>query len=60
MREPVEKLIEQYQKHIFAAAFSVCQNVSDADDVVQDTFLKYRANRPGWLMPKRPWACNVP
>ena len=45
MREPVEKMIEQYQKHVFAAAFSVCQNVSDADDVVQDTFLKYHSSK---------------
>ena len=45
MREPVEKLIEQYQKHIFAAAFSVCQNIEDADDVVQDTFLKYHSSK---------------
>ena len=45
MREPVEKLIEQYQKHIFAAAFSVCQNIADADDVVQDTFLKYHSSK---------------
>ncbi len=41
MREPVEDLIRQHQKHLFAAAFNVCQNASDADDVVQDTFLKY-------------------
>ena len=45
MREPVEKLIEQYQKHIFAAAFSVCQNIADADDIVQDTFLKYHCSK---------------
>ena len=45
MREPVEKLIEQYQKHVFAAAFSICQNIADADDVVQDTFLKYHCSK---------------
>ena len=45
MREPVEKLIEQYRKHIFAAAFSICQNIADADDVVQDTFLKYHCSK---------------
>ena len=41
MREPVENLIDLYQEHLFAAAFSICKNTSDADDVVQDTFLKY-------------------
>ena len=45
MREPVEDLIRQYQKHLFAAAFSVCRNTSDADDVVQDTFLKYHMSK---------------
>ena len=45
MREPVEKMIEQYQKHVFAAAFSICQNIADADDVVQDTFLKYHCSK---------------
>ncbi len=41
MREPVEKLIDLYKDHLFAAAFSICKNASDADDVVQDTYLKY-------------------
>ena len=45
MRELVEKMIEQYQKHVFAAAFSICQNIADADDVVQDTFLKYHCSK---------------
>ena len=45
MREPVEKMIEQYQKHVFAAAFSICQNIADADDVVQYTFLKYHCSK---------------
>ena len=45
MREPVETLIELYQDQLFAAAFSVCKNASDADDVVQDTFLKYHMSK---------------
>ncbi|MBQ8923600.1 MAG: hypothetical protein IJ053_02280 [Lachnospiraceae bacterium] len=45
MREPVEELIKQYKNRLFAAAFSICGNASDADDVVQDTFLKYHMSK---------------
>ena len=33
--------LEKYKDHLFAAAFNVCKNAADADDVVQDTFLQY-------------------
>ena len=41
MRQPLELLIDRYQKNLFAAAFNVCANAQDAEDVVQDTFLQY-------------------
>ncbi|MCD8054494.1 MAG: sigma-70 family RNA polymerase sigma factor [Lachnospiraceae bacterium] len=41
MKPSTEILFEKYRDHIFAAAFSVCRNAADADDVVQDTFLQY-------------------
>lgn len=41
MREPVQKLIEQYRNNLYSIAFHICQNPEDAEDVVQDTFLKY-------------------
>lgn len=41
MRIPTEILIAKYQHHLFRAAFSVCKNAEDAEDAVQDTFLKY-------------------
>ena len=41
MRLPVSKLAEKYQENVFRAAFSVSRNPDDAEDVVQDTFLKY-------------------
>lgn len=37
----VEEAFYQYGDRVFSAAFSVCQNRADADDVVQNTFLKY-------------------
>lgn len=45
MREPVEDLIREYKNHLFAVAFSVCKSASDADDVVQDTFMKYHFSK---------------
>ena len=41
MNLPVEKLIEEYQNSLYVAAFSICKNNHDAEDVVQDTFIKY-------------------
>ena len=41
MRIATEVLAEKYKDHLFAAAFNVCKNAADADDVVQDTFLQY-------------------
>ncbi len=41
MRTETEKLIERYRDNLFAAAFSVCRNPQDADDIVQETFLQY-------------------
>ena len=45
MREPVEDLIREYKNSLFAAAFSICKSASDADDVVQDTFMKYHFSK---------------
>lgn len=41
MRIATEVLVEKYKDHLFAAAFNVCKNAANADDVVQDTFLQY-------------------
>lgn len=41
MRQSLELLIERYQKNLFAAAYNVCANAQDAEDVVQDTFIQY-------------------
>lgn len=41
MRLTVEDTFKQYGDRIFSAAFSVCQNRADADDVVQDTLIRY-------------------
>ena len=41
MKIPVQELMNKYKNSIYAAAFSVCGNASDAEDVVQDTFFQY-------------------
>ncbi|MCI8335589.1 MAG: sigma-70 family RNA polymerase sigma factor [Peptococcaceae bacterium] len=41
MREEITLLIERYQDNLFAAAFSICKNAADANDIVQETFLQY-------------------
>lgn len=45
MRQPVQELIERYQGNLFVAAFQICKNREDAEDVVQDTFLQYHTNK---------------
>ena len=41
MRMDTDVVVRKYRDHLFAAAFHICENAADADDVVQDTFLKY-------------------
>ena len=41
MRLSVDEAFRRYGDRVFSAAFSVCGNREDADDTVQDTFLKY-------------------
>ncbi|MBR1702813.1 MAG: sigma-70 family RNA polymerase sigma factor [Lachnospiraceae bacterium] len=41
MKLSVDTAFSKYGDRVFAAAFSVCRNQADADDVVQETFIKY-------------------
>lgn len=41
MRLPLSLLAERYRANLYAAAFAVCRNPQDAEDVVQDAFLAY-------------------
>ncbi len=41
MRLTIDEAFGQYADRIFSAAFSICQNRADADDIVQSTFFKY-------------------
>lgn len=41
MRLSLEETVERYQKSLYAAAFGVIKNADDANDAVEDTFIKY-------------------
>lgn len=41
MRQSVQELMALYQNNLFAVAFNICKNAQDAEDVVQDTFVRY-------------------
>lgn len=43
MRLSVDEAFRKYGDRIFSAAFSVCRNRADADDVVQDTLIRYHS-----------------
>ena len=45
MRLSVDEAFRRYGDRVFSAAFSICRNREDADDAVQDTFLKYYAKQ---------------
>ena len=40
MRPPLETLIETYRQNLYVAAFNVCKNAQDAEDVVQEAYLR--------------------
>ncbi len=39
MRQTIEELTERYRDNLFAAAFNVCKNAADADDIVQESIM---------------------
>ncbi len=41
MKQALQELVASYRNNLFAAAFNVCGNAQDAEDVVQETFLQY-------------------
>lgn len=45
MRLSVDEIFDQYGDRIFLAAFSICKSRADADDVVQDTLIRYDSLR---------------
>ncbi|MBR2667517.1 MAG: sigma-70 family RNA polymerase sigma factor [Oscillospiraceae bacterium] len=61
MRLSAEEAFRLYGDRLFAIAFSVCRNRADADDVVQDTFLKYHTQNRDFESPEhiKAWLIRV-
>ena len=49
MRLSVEEAFRRYGDRVFSTAFSICRNQEDADDTVQDTFLKYYTQNADYI-----------
>lgn len=49
MRLSAEEAFRRYGDRVFSAAFSICRNREDADDTVQDTFLKYHSHNLDYI-----------
>lgn len=43
MRIKTDILVEKYKNSLYAAAFSVCKNQADAEDAVQESFIRYHS-----------------
>jgi len=41
MKIETRVIMEKYKDNLFSAAFNVCKNAADADDVVQETLIQY-------------------
>lgn len=41
MKPETQVIMERYKDSLFSAAFNICRNAADADDVVQDTLIQY-------------------
>lgn len=41
MKMDMDILVKKYKNHLYAAAFQICKNAADAEDVVQETFFAY-------------------
>ena len=61
MKLPLSFLAEQYAQSVYAAAFSVCGNVHDAQDVMQETFLEYHVTKKEFASQEhvRAWLLRV-
>jgi RNA polymerase sigma-70 factor (ECF subfamily) len=48
-----EELIRAYSRRVYVVAYAILQDVSDAEDLVQDVFLKVHQNRAGLREPEK-------
>ena len=48
MKIDTEQVIEKYKDRIFVIGLTMLKNPDDAEDVVQETFLKYHTYKKGF------------
>ena len=41
MKIDTKMIMEKYKDNLFSAAFNICRNAADADDIVQNTLIQY-------------------
>ena len=46
MDEHFKELVYKYTNKLYATAYNLCNNPSDAEDIVQETFMKYLKKKP--------------
>ena len=61
MRQDIQELVTLYQNNLFVVAFNICKNAQDAEDVVQDTFIRYYTMKKEFDSPQhiRAWLIRV-
>ncbi len=60
MKTETSVVVEKYKDSIFSAAFNVCANAADAEDVTQTVFLKLMEKQPELVPGKeRAWLLQV-
>lgn len=61
MNPPLEQVMEQYANSVYAAAYSLLKNKHDAEDVTQETFLKYYVRKRDFASPThlRAWLLRL-
>lgn len=45
-KDALERLVKKYSDQMFRTAYFMCKNKSDAEDIVQETFIRYMQKKP--------------
>ena len=60
-RAEIRTLFEDQREPLYRFLYRLTRNASDAEDLLQETFLQIHRSRAGWQRgrPVRPWAFGV-
>ena len=61
MKLSLPVVAEQFANSVYAAAFSICRNIHDAQDIMQETFLEYHITEKNFASQEhiRSWLLRV-